>query len=126
MCHGVYHSRQRLYLEQKRLPVRCWGLTQLRCDIWMSPTMSPISTQKFRITSVSHRPSTKETSERRTSLTYSRQPTAGVPVVWTGPTLKATGSLDSPHRAISRQTTTISLTKDTFPFIIRPGFDVSE
>ena len=97
-----------------------------KMEIWMSPTMSPISTQKFRITSVSHRPSTKETSERRTSLTYSRQPPAGVPVVWTGPTLKATGSLDSPHRTISRQTTTISLTKDTFPFIIGPRFDVSE
>ena len=97
-----------------------------KMEIWMSPTMSPVSSQKIRITTVSRRPSTKETSEQRAPLTSSRQATSGVPGIWTGPTLKATCSLDSPHRAISRQTTTISLTKETFSFIIRPGFDVSE
>ena len=97
-----------------------------KMEIWMSPIMSPVSTHKVRITSVSRRPSTKETSEQRTPLISSRQPTAGVPGMWTGPTLKATGSLDSPHRTISRQTTTISLTKDNFSFLIRPGFDVRD
>ena len=97
-----------------------------KMEVWMSPTISPVSTQKVRITCVSRRPSIKETSEQRTPLPFSRQATAGVPGVWAGPILKATGSLDSPHRAISRQATTISVTKDAFPFFIRPGFDVSE
>ena len=97
-----------------------------KMEVWMSPTISPVSTQKVRITCMSRRPSTKETSEQRAPLPSSRQPTAGVSGMWAGPTLKVTGSLDSPHRTISRQATTVSVTKDAFPFFIRHGFDVSE
>ena len=95
-----------------------------KMDTWMSPMMSPMSVHKFKGTNT--RPSTKDTPEQRTPV-VSRQPTAGVPGLWTttGVTCNPSSSLDSPIQTTSRLTTNINLSKDSFSFIIRPGFDVS-
>ena len=95
-----------------------------KVDIWMSPMSSPMSVHKFKGTNA--RPSTRDTPEQRTPV-VSRQPTAGVPGLWTtaAVTCNPSNSLDSPIQTTSRPTTKKNLSKENFSFIIRPGFDVS-